>query len=98
MKRSPQERQLGHPPRPIGNTETSCPANRAWRRNKTTGGDFRGSARLAKFQHVDIDRLRRGMRGSVPGILGNVEEIAVVDQLEPRRLDLRPDQRFVRTV
>ena len=34
----------------------------------------------------------------VSGIAGNTEEIAVVDQFESRRLDLRPDQRFVRTV
>lgn len=38
------------------------------------------------------------MRVGVSGIPGNVEEIAVVDQFESRRLDLRRDQRFVRTV
>ena len=34
----------------------------------------------------------------VSGIAGNTEEIAVVDQFESGHLDLRPDQRFVRTV
>ena len=38
------------------------------------------------------------MRVGVSGIPRNVEEIAVVDQFESRRLDLRSDQRFVRTV
>ena len=60
-----------------------------------TAGAFRGSARLAKFHHVDIDWLSRGMRGGVSGISGDVEEIAVFDQFESRRLDLRPDHRFV---
>jgi hypothetical protein len=57
---------------------------------------LRGSARLAKFQHVDIDRLSGGMRVGVAGIPGNAQEIAVFDQFESRRLDLRRDQRFVR--
>ena len=38
------------------------------------------------------------MRVGISGIPGNVEEIAVVDRFESRRLDLRRDQRFVRTV
>ena len=38
------------------------------------------------------------MRVGVAGIPRNVEEIAVLDQFESRRLDLRPDERFVRTV
>src|SRR5215467_10920750 len=56
------------------------------------------SARLAKFQHVDIDWLRRGVRGGVSCIRDNVKEITLVDKFESRRLDLRPDQRFVRAV
>ena len=66
------------------------------RAGSATAGAFRGSVRLAEFQHVDIDRLRRGMRVGVSSISGNVEEIAVVDQFEPRRLDLRGDQRVAR--
>ena len=38
------------------------------------------------------------MRVGISSIPGNVEEISVVDQFESRRLDLRRDQRFVRTV
>jgi hypothetical protein len=49
---------------------------------------FRGSARFAKFQHVNIDRLSRGMRRGVSDIPRNVEEIAMVDKFESRRLDL----------
>src|SRR5258708_5860199 len=60
---------------------------------KVMGQRFSWSARLAKFQHVDIDRLSRGMRVVVSCIPGNAEKIAVVDQFESRRLDLRPDQR-----
>ena len=67
------------------------------RAGSVTAGAFRGSVRLAKFQHVDIDRLSRGTRGGVSGIPGDVEEIGVVDQFECRRLNLRPDQRLVRT-
>jgi hypothetical protein len=60
-----------------------------WDRGSDSAFLQRGSTRLAKFQHVDIDRLGRGMRGGVSGIPGDVEEIAVVDQFESRRLDLR---------
>src|SRR3982074_2505454 len=56
------------------------------------------SARLAEFQHEDIDRFSPGMRMGVSCIPGNVEEIAVINQFESGRLDLRPDQRFIRTV
>src|SRR5205807_8665636 len=38
------------------------------------------------------------MRVGLSCIRGNAEEIAVVEQFESRRLDLRPDQRFIRTM
>ena len=53
------------------------------------------SVRLPKLQQEDIDRFRRAMRVGITGILGNAQEIAVVDQFEPGRLDLRLHQGFV---
>jgi len=47
---------------------------------------------LAKVQQKDIDRLGPAMRVDITGILGNAQEIAVVEQFEPGGLDLRLDQ------
>ena len=38
------------------------------------------------------------MRVGLAGIFGDAQEIAVVDQFEPRRLDLWREQSFVSTV
>src|SRR5579863_4458955 len=69
-----------------------------WRWPSGTGRQWRRLSRLAKFQHVDVDRLGGGMRWRIASVLRHAEEIAAVSQFEPRGLDFRGDQGFVGTV